>query len=489
MNREAALKSEKDEIRKLIKYFHPDAFQEGTPEDKERAAMIAQSLSAMLELNDQKKLISENGWPKGTIDPIAIPLIAYADGRRIAVNYRFPQLATPQQYLDIVREFHTDPAAYLERVQAHNRATQEHEEAERERVRKADELRKTAEEARKAAEELAETEHTRLVQVINKEYGIRYDYGSIIAEHDRKARISAVHRAQELQRIVKIFEQVGPPIADARGLHLTMTRSGVSRIDGVMLWVNATQEPAQAARSILASLQERKQRAEAGKLLNEKKPFAFSPSQFKEIPPEAIIQYVHRIQHALDHAENAWILRSDLVNIANITRSHIDPAQVRYALHRTDPTKTTNVTFEIGINASTPVIAGLFNTAGKEIIDFYPSNLVAPRKAPLIGRYLETKYGVHFNSQKPDSKLVTPTEHLKFLERLQSAFDKLSDFERQWLRNMTVSTPNEGTRLMGRRVGSPKISVHRNMMVAPYDAREVDILTALRKEVKKKMDA
>ena len=65
LDRNRMLEVEKDELRKLIKYFHPDTdpFINVSPEDKKRAENISKMLNAMSEIHERGKLISENGWP------------------------------------------------------------------------------------------------------------------------------------------------------------------------------------------------------------------------------------------------------------------------------------------------------------------------------------------------------------------------------------------------------------------------------------------
>ena len=145
-----------------------------------------------------------------------------------------------------------------------------------------------------------------------------------------------------------------------------------------------------------------------------------------------------------------------------VSRSQVNDSHVRYKITKTDPKLASAVNFEIGINADPATITKAMDAAGAELEKFYPAPALAPHKAPLIGERLQALYGIRFSQNKPDSKLLTPERRLQFLERFRSAYEKIPEQERHWLQNMVVMPPNEGTRLLGREIGSRKAWVFKN---------------------------
>lgn len=120
------LELEKEELRRLIRDFHPDKFMQASAEDRQRVENMVKMLNALSEIHENKKLISENGWPKGTPAPKEIPLVAVApDGALIRINSTLNGEAfTPAAYFEKVREFHKDPVAFLAAVRERNRTQQ-----------------------------------------------------------------------------------------------------------------------------------------------------------------------------------------------------------------------------------------------------------------------------------------------------------------------------------------------------------------------------
>ncbi len=118
------LELEKEELRRLIRDFHPDKFMQASPEDRKRVENMIKVLNALSEIHEHKKLISENGWPKGTPPPKEIPLVAVApDGALIRINSTLNGDAfSPAAYFEKVKEFHKDPAAFLAAVRERNQA-------------------------------------------------------------------------------------------------------------------------------------------------------------------------------------------------------------------------------------------------------------------------------------------------------------------------------------------------------------------------------
>lgn len=237
------LELEKEELRRLIRDFHPDKFMDASADDQKRSKSMVQMLNALGEIHENKKLISENGWPKGTTPPKEIPLVAIVNGRRIGVNFGYGNTpATPQQYFDEVREFHRDPSAYHARVVAENQA--EHDRRESERMRRAAaeqrEQERRAEIERVAREAHARAEQERAqreaeIKTITKRIEERF---GITAEIPRLQELDRVFRGQknestvaDMKKAEDVLEKVGAGISMFRGFKVTVSYFGQTNVN------------------------------------------------------------------------------------------------------------------------------------------------------------------------------------------------------------------------------------------------------------------